>query len=231
MLIGRVESERKIRHHQIVVDRLGNADDRKHEVVVQADCHAQRVVAADDDQGIELEPRKMLAQRGQLGLGVPIGIGPRRPEDASTLRDDAVGLGDRERHRHILNQPAPAFQDADAGSPLIGNLLHDGADDGVQAGAVTAAGEQSDLHGIHPFFKNERPGHSRNTRRSRAIWLDPTAPRCARLPHLRLPQSVVAVSRPFAACSDRLRHRQPAQRRAHAASFRAGVGTTNCYRM
>jgi hypothetical protein len=120
---------------------------------VQPDCHAQGVVTADDDQSVELEPGEMLSERVKFGLGVPIGIGPRRAQDASALRDDAVGEGDLERHHHILNQPTPPFEDADAGPALIGDLLNDSADDGVQAGAVTAAGEQSDLHGIHPFFQ------------------------------------------------------------------------------
>ena len=36
--------------------------------------------------------------------------------------------------RQVLDQAAPAFEDADARAPLVGDLLHDGADDGVQTG-------------------------------------------------------------------------------------------------
>ena len=92
---------------------------------MQADRNAQRVVATDDDQSVELQPHKILAQQGKLGLGVAVGIGARRTQDASPLGDDAVGQGDRERHRHILNHPAPAFQNADAGAAAIGDLLYD----------------------------------------------------------------------------------------------------------
>jgi hypothetical protein len=32
---------------------------------------------------------------------------------------------------HILDQPAPAFENAQAGTSLVGDLLNDGADDGI----------------------------------------------------------------------------------------------------
>ena len=59
-------------------------------------------------------------------------------------------VGDGQGACHILNQPAPSFEDTEARRALVGELLHDGADHGIQARAVTAAGEQTDLHGIHP---------------------------------------------------------------------------------
>ena len=88
---GRVEPERKIGHHQVIVDRLGNADHGDAEVIMKADRHAQGIVAADHDQGVQLQPSEVLAQRGEVGLGVAIGVGPRRPENAAPLGDDAVG--------------------------------------------------------------------------------------------------------------------------------------------
>ena len=54
--------------------------------------------------------------------------------------------GRRERTRHVLDQAAPALEDAEARPSVIGELLDDGTDDGVQTRAVTAAGEQADLH-------------------------------------------------------------------------------------
>ena len=41
-------------------------------------------------------------------------------------------------------------------APSLASCLHDGADHGVQAGTVTAAGEQADLHGIHPVIMKMR---------------------------------------------------------------------------
>ena len=74
---GRVETEREIGHHQVVVDRLGDADDGEAEVVMQPERDAQRVVAADHDQGIQLEAAEIRPEGGQVGLGVPVGIGAR----------------------------------------------------------------------------------------------------------------------------------------------------------
>ena len=56
---GRVESERKVGHHQVIVDRFGNADDGDPEVIMKADRDSQRIVAADDDQGLQFEPGKL----------------------------------------------------------------------------------------------------------------------------------------------------------------------------
>ena len=109
---------------------------------------AQRVVAADGDQGVELRRRKFSDGAGQVGLGVLVGIGPRGAEDRTAPGDDAVGLGRAERRRHVLDQAVPALEDAHAGAALVAILLDDGADDGVQAGAIAAAGQQADLHGV-----------------------------------------------------------------------------------
>ena len=62
------------------------------------------------------------------------------------LRDDAVGLRGCERAREVLNESAPALEDTQARGPLVGKLLDDGANHRVQARAVTAAGQQTDLH-------------------------------------------------------------------------------------
>ena len=104
---GGVEAEREVRERQVVVDRLGDADDRQLEVVVEADGDAQRVVAADDHQGVEAERGEVRPQRGEVGLGVLVGIGPRRAEDRPALADDAVGLA-RPRGASSDSGPGPA---------------------------------------------------------------------------------------------------------------------------
>ena len=127
-----VESEREIGDHQVVVDRLGDADHGDAEVVVEPERDAQGIVSADHDEGVQLEPGEVLAEGDQVGFRVPIGIGAGRAEDAPALCDDAVGLGGRERAGHVLDQAPPALQDADASRRLLGELLDNGADDGVQ---------------------------------------------------------------------------------------------------
>ena len=48
---GRVEAERRLRTRQVVVDRLGDADDR-HPLLQEAAGDPERAVAADRDQGV-----------------------------------------------------------------------------------------------------------------------------------------------------------------------------------
>jgi len=50
---SRVESKRKIRARQVVVDRLGAAYNL-HTGVVELLCHSQRVIAANGDQSIKI---------------------------------------------------------------------------------------------------------------------------------------------------------------------------------
>ena len=94
---GGVEAECEVGDDQVVVDGLGDADHGDAEVFVEADRHPQRVVAADRDQGVQPRAWKLLADGGQVGLGVLVGVGARRAEDGATAGDDAVGLGDVER--------------------------------------------------------------------------------------------------------------------------------------
>ena len=104
---------------QVVIDRLGNADHGKLKIVEEADGHPQRVIAADDDQGIERKGGEVLPQGDQVGFRVLVGIGPRRPQDRSSLADEAVGFCYRERHGEVPHQAAPALKDADAGPPAL----------------------------------------------------------------------------------------------------------------
>ncbi len=138
---GRVEPEGEIGDHQVVVDRLGDADQRQLEVVDEAVSDAQGIITPDGDQDVELERLEVRPERRDVALGVLVGIRSRGAEDRTTARDDAVGLLDPELAAHPLDEPAPAFEDTDAGAPLVDDPLNDGADDRVKAGAVAAAGQ------------------------------------------------------------------------------------------
>ena len=98
----------------------------------------------------------MARRGGEVGVGVLERVGARRAEDRAAAADDPVGLGDVERAAHALDQPAPAFEDADAGAPLVDDPLDDGADHRVQAGAIAAAGQQADFHGRFLFSDRSR---------------------------------------------------------------------------
>jgi hypothetical protein len=51
---GGVEAERVVRPGEVVVDRLRNAHHREVVLTVQAGCDAQRVLAADGDERVEV---------------------------------------------------------------------------------------------------------------------------------------------------------------------------------
>ena len=52
--------------------------------------------------------------------------------------------------RHVLDQAAPAFEDADADAPSLASCCTTARITAFKPGTVTAAGEQTDLHGIVP---------------------------------------------------------------------------------
>ena len=68
-LHGGGEPERHVGADDVVVDRLGHADDRQPEIVVQFACDGQRAVAADHDQPID--PHVAKRRRDLLG---PVGV-------------------------------------------------------------------------------------------------------------------------------------------------------------
>ena len=62
---------------------------------------------------------------------------------------------------HVPDKAAPAFEDADAGAPLVAHPLHDRADDRIQSGAVAPAGQQADFHEVFLYDDRTRQGVSR----------------------------------------------------------------------
>ena len=95
---------------------------------------------------------KLLAEGGQVGLRVLVGIGPRRAEDGPSLADDAVGFARSRGRSEVPDQPAPAFENSQAAPTCIGDPLDHGADDRVQPRTITATGQQADVHGAIPML-------------------------------------------------------------------------------
>ena len=138
---GGVEAEGEVGHHQVVVDRLGDAHHRHMEFFVQAMGDPQGIVAADGHEGIEPQRLEIGPERGDVGGRVLEGIGARRPEDRPPLGDDLIGLGDVELARHAADEPSPAFEDPDARAPAIDDALDHGPDHRIQTGAIATAGQ------------------------------------------------------------------------------------------
>src|SRR5205823_1439327 len=76
----------------------------------------------------------------------PERIRPRRADDRPAAREEARHLPRPERREEALDEPAPALEDADHLVPARGRPPRDRPDDRVEAGAVTAAGEDADAH-------------------------------------------------------------------------------------
>ena len=127
-----VEAERVVGGVEVVVDGLGHADDL-HAVLVQGGRDAERVLAADGDQGLDRKLRRFSSMRSTppstfsgLVRDEPRIVPPRgrMPRTDSARRARAVAL----------ERPAPAVTEADEVVPVARDALaHDGADHCVQA--------------------------------------------------------------------------------------------------
>ena len=149
---GGVESETVRRAGDVVIDGFRHADDRN-PALGELMCDGQRAVAADDHERVEPH----LAERLHDAVGIvagPVGsldgmgegiaaIG--RAENRAAEAQDAGDVARRERPRSTwLDQTVEAVFEADALDAGVAGGLDDGTDDGVQAGGVTAAGEDAD---------------------------------------------------------------------------------------
>ncbi len=155
-----VEAEGVVGGVQVVVDGLRHAD-HLHALAVQRGGHAERVLAADGDQGVHPEVRQVLLDPRHAALDLHR-VGAGGAEDRAAAGQDAAHGLDLERPGQALERTAPAVAEADE---LVAVLLDAFADhrpdDGVQAGAVAPAGEHSDAH-VVPFgylFVCRQPPH------------------------------------------------------------------------
>src|SRR5207253_10902083 len=109
-------------------------------------CRSQRVLTADRDQAVD--PRLLEVAGEPLGSALlGEGVGSRRAEDRAPARKDPPHLGYSQRSAVALERAAPAVPVAEELVAVDPDPLpHDRADHRVEAGAVAAAGEDSDSH-------------------------------------------------------------------------------------
>ena len=152
-LHGGLKAEREVRRVEVVVDRLGHADGRKagREELAR---HAERVVAADRDEHVDaaLLQRREHALLAVLGL---VDVRARGAEDRAALVQDAARVLARQLDRVVVEHALPALAKAeDLVAVVVDPLADDSADDGIEAGAVAAACQQSDsCHAGHPSMR------------------------------------------------------------------------------
>ena len=141
----RVEAERVVGGAQIVVDRLGHPDDADAELA-ETGRDTERVLAADRDERVDA----VLVQCGRHLVEAMVDlerVGARRPEYRAAARQDATDFRHAEGHGDVLERSLPAVPVAHEFVAVHADALaHDGTDHCVQAGTVTATGEDSDTH-------------------------------------------------------------------------------------
>ena len=146
-----VEAERVVGAGEVVVDRLRDADDRELALVVEARRDAERVLAADRDERVELAVGEVLydALDGALELER---VRAARADDRPAARQDPRDLRRAELLEDRLDEAAPALAHRDHVPAGRIGPAHDRADDRVEAGAVAAAGEDAEAfrHAVEP---------------------------------------------------------------------------------
>ena len=141
----RVEPDRDVRAGDVVVDGLRDADDRKTVLPVEAMRDRQRVFATDGHDAVELRLAEVAEDRLDAALDL-VGIGPGRAEDRPAARQDAGDLATAERGEDPFGQALPTVTHRHHLVPAIGRAADDRTDDGIEAGTVTAAGQDPDPH-------------------------------------------------------------------------------------
>ena len=138
-----VEAEGVVGAVEVVVDRLRDADDGQPVLGVELGRDAERVLAADRDERVELLEGLLDAFDAALEL---VRVRARRADDRAALGQDPRDLVAAERLQVAVDHPAPAVQDADRLVAVLPEPPADGPDHRVQPGAVAAACEHADPH-------------------------------------------------------------------------------------
>ena len=140
---GRVEAEGVVGRREVVVDRLGHADDRKLLLCMQPGGYSQSVFAADRNEGTKAFAPEVVEHAGQVAL-LLVRVRARRAEDGSAPGQDSGDLARAEGLELSLDEPTPAFPDSDDLRTLLQGAPGDRPDDRVQAGAVAPTRQDAD---------------------------------------------------------------------------------------
>src|SRR6185312_6008238 len=106
--------------------------------------HAERVVAADRDDRVDAAAGHRVAHRRRAVGAVRVWVGTRGAEDRPAAREDADRAVERQLEGIVGEHAGPAVAVAEEAVTFGEPGPHGAADDGVQPGAVAAAGEHPD---------------------------------------------------------------------------------------
>src|SRR5205085_2612545 len=105
---------------EVVVDRLGDADDLE-PLAGEFRRDAERVLAADRDQGVE--PARLPCVPDPRDAAVLlVGIRARGPQDRAADVPQVLDVGRGERARAILDQALPAVQEAERLAAVLAHV-------------------------------------------------------------------------------------------------------------
>src|SRR3954469_1809713 len=140
-----VEPEGDVRDRDVVVDGLGHTHDGQTGVRHQPGG-LERALTADGDDRVE--PELLDMPPGPLHAVPQMrGLDPGGAEDRAAAGQDAAHRVEIELEVVALQEALPAVPETDDLVAVVGDgTVHDGPDDGVQAGAVAAGREDTNAH-------------------------------------------------------------------------------------
>ena len=140
-----VETDAVLGDEQVVVHRLGYAD-HSCAVLGEPRRHAERVVAADGDERLEVVVLEVAQHLLAPALALH-GVDPRAAQHGAADGKDPGERGPPERHDvAVAEEACPAVANADDRVTVEEGAAPDRTDRCVEAGGVTTAGEDPDLH-------------------------------------------------------------------------------------
>ena len=154
-LHGGVESERPLGQSHIVVDRLGNADDR-HSPLEHLLRTREAALPSDDDQGVDPVPLEGPTHLLEASVAHEWG-GPAGAENRSAARQNPPTALHGQLLERIVHEAGPAVVKSER-PPTEFSLCapNHATDDRIEAGAVATAGQDPDRfdglysHGCDP---------------------------------------------------------------------------------
>ena len=137
---------------------FGTPDDVQPVLGVQPARHAERVLAADRDERVEAEVGEGADALLAAALRLE-GVGAGAAEDRAAAREDRARRrrGSSGRRVALAAGPASRRSRPTCSWPVPAAGAHHGPDHGVQAGAVTPAGEDADAHPAETIRGGRRP--------------------------------------------------------------------------
>ncbi len=153
-LHGRLESDAVIGAADVIVDRFGDAD---HGHVGHRRTRAHRALTADRHEPVELMHRDRLAHAVDA-LRRAERLDPGGAQDRAAAGQDASDVVSGQLVGGPLHHAPPAVAEPeDRGRQLVVRMSDHRADRGVQPGAISTAGEQTQSHGAQPTAAPHTP--------------------------------------------------------------------------